>query len=44
MTEFLITLTNGDRFFVKALSAIHARQIAAKRLRSGEEIDSIKVA
>ena len=41
MREYKIT-TNMDVFFVRALSEIHARQVAGKKLREGEWIEAIE--
>jgi hypothetical protein len=40
MRVFTIT-TNLDSFCVNAISATHARQIAGKKLREGEWIESV---
>jgi hypothetical protein len=43
MRPYRITLTNGDFFLVQALSLIHARQKAGRKLREGEEIAYVTV-
>jgi hypothetical protein len=41
LVDFKIELTNGDVFYVRALDAMHARQVAGRKLRANEEIARI---